>query len=208
MNAGPRGYIRTMADGSVHDIVGVFDDEATARRVATRIGDLGVPVSAIRVDDPGARVASLKGEMREEADNTIVGAGNVGPFTKGMTKGILTHVAMWTVGFAVLGCLLALFDWPASNLEFGSRLIIAAIVGAVTGATIGFVWGGGWGAANEPSHGELAAERGVVVAVSAPATHATRVVEAMKAADPIRLDLGSPEGSPIDTVTTEEEAHR
>lgn len=190
---------------TVNEIVGVYGDRAIADGVARRVGDLGIPVSAIRVDDAGARVESMKAEMREEIDNSFIGPGNVGPFTKEMSKGIVRQTTVWTVAGAVLGCLLAFFDWPGSDLDFGARLVIAALVGAATGATIGFVWGGARGAMREPSGHNLAAERGVSVAVSAPGPKAPEVVRIMRSAKPIRLDLGSLEGDPIATIETDEE---
>ena len=187
---------------TIHELVGVYRDRVVADRVVREVTALGVPASSIHVDDADANVAALKGEMREEIDNTIVGAGNVGPFTKEMSKGIARQLSIWTIALALAGLGLALFDWPGSNLEFGTRMIIGAVVGAVTGATIGFVWGGGRGASREPSLHKLAAERGVVVAVSAPQSVAARAVRVMRDADPIRLDLGSLEGSPVETITT------
>lgn len=189
---------------TVNELVGVYGDAATAEGVGRRLRELGVASSAVRVDDVGGRVESLKAEMREEVDNTIVGPGNIGPFTKEMQKGVARQTIVWMVALAILGCLLALFDWPGSDLDFGQRLVIAAIVGAVTGATIGFVWGGGRGAMREPSAHDLAAERGVTVAVAAPGHLAAEAVSIMRAAQPIRLDVGSLEGSPVDTIETDE----
>ncbi|HVM09366.1 MAG TPA: hypothetical protein VM345_12940 [Acidimicrobiales bacterium] len=193
---------------TVHNVVGVYADPMIARGVARQIADLGVPQSSIAVGDAAGDVQSLKAEMREEADNTIIGPGNVGPFTKRMTKGLIRQTIGWTIGLAILGCALAFFDWPASNLAFGQRLLIAAIVGAVTGATIGFVWGGARGAANEPSLHGLAAERGITLTATIPASLAPEAVRIMREAQPIRLDLGTPEGSPVETITTEEDVNR
>ena len=189
---------------TVNEIVGVYADPAMAESVARRVRDLGIPVSAVRVGGAGARVESMKAEMREEVDNAFIGPGNVGPFTKEMSKGVVRQTFVWTIALAIVGCLLALFDWPGSDLDFGTRLIIAALVGAATGATIGFVWGGARGAMREPSGHNLAAERGVPVAVAAPGAKAAEVVRIMREAQPIRLDLGSLEGEPIATIETDE----
>lgn len=189
---------------TVNEIVGVYADPTIADGVARRVGDLGIPASSIRIDEAGGRVESMKAEMREEVDNTFVGPGSVGPFTKEMSKGIARQTIVWTVAGAVAGCLLALFDWPGSDLEFTTRLVIAALVGAATGATIGFVWGGARGAMREPSGHNLAAERGVSVAVTTPAAKAADVVRIMRDGQPIRLDLGSLEGDPIATIETDE----
>jgi len=189
---------------TVNEIVGVYEDPMIAKGVARQLGDLGIPTGAIKVGGADARVESLKAEMREEVDNTFMGPGNVGPFTKEMSKGLVRQTVVWTIALAALGCLLALFDWPGSDLDFGARLVIGALVGAATGATIGFVWGGARGAMREPSGHNLAAERGVTVAVAAPGHLASDAVSIMRSAEPIRLDLGTPEGSPIDTIETDE----
>ena len=193
---------------AIHEITGVYGDPRIAQGVATQLADLGIATSAIGVGDADARVTAMKAEMREEIDNTIVGAGSVGPFTKEMTKGIVRQTVVWTIALAVLGTLLALFDWPGSSLQFGSRLAIAALVGAATGATVGFVWGGARGGSREPSRDGLAAERGVSVAASVPDTLAADAVRVMRAAQPIRLDLGTLDGTPISTLTTEQDAKR
>lgn len=191
-----------------NDLIAVYADPEIARGVARRITDMGVHPEAVRLGGVEARVTALKAEMREEVDNTFVGPGNMGPFTKEMTKGIVHQIGLWTIALAILGGLLALFDWPASNLEFGARLIIAVIVGAVTGATIGFVWGGSKGALEEPSGHNLAAERGVTLAVTVDAARAADVTRILQEAQPIRLDIGTPEGAPVDTISTEEDANR
>lgn len=189
---------------TVNEIIGVFGDPTTAGRVARRLEELGIPTGAVRVGDAESRVEAVKAEMREEVDNTIVGPGSLGPFTKEMTKGATRQGVAWTAALAVVGCLLALFDWPASDLSFGSRLAIAAAVGAATGATIGFVWGGARGAMREPSGHRLAGERGVVVAAPVPGSKAAEAVAIMRGGGPIRLDIGTPEGAPVATVETDE----
>lgn len=186
-----------------HEILGVFSDQASADGVVRRLVSAGVTPGDVRVDDAGSRVASIKAEMREQADNTIVGPGNFGPFTEEMTKGLVVWV---TVG-ALLGGLLLL---PLGFLEILSlplvtRMVIAALVGVATGATIGFVAGGGLAA--EGGYDPLAAEVGVTVAVDVPASLATDVVRIMRAADPVRLDLGSLDGSPVDTLMTQERSN-
>jgi hypothetical protein len=184
-------------------ILGVFADRAAADGVVRRLRDVGVATSAVRVDEPGGRVASLKAEMREEADNTIVGPGNVGPFTKEMSKG----VALWVVVGALVGAAVAL---PFGLISFGhlglvTRLVIFGAVGLFTGSTIGFVAGGGLSAGG--GYDPLAAEQGVTVTVDAPDSLASEVVRVMRSADPLRLDLGSLDAgaAPVDTFTTRED---
>ena len=191
----------------MRDIVGVFGDAMIAEGVARRIVDLGIARSDVRVGSADARVESMKAEMRDEADNTIVGPGNVGPFTKEMAKGLSRQVVAYTIGFAIVGGLLAFLDWPGTNLPFIARLPIAVIVAGVAGATAGFVRGGGAGAAREPSLHGLAAERGIAISATVPDALAADVVRVMREAQPIRLDVGSVEGTPIATIETEEDAH-
>jgi hypothetical protein len=183
-----------------HEILGVYPDQATADAVVGRLREVAPAGDVqVRVGGAAASVASMKAEMREEADNTIVGPGNFGPFTEEMTKGVVVWV---TVG-ALLGGLLVL---PLGfveilDLSLATRLVIAALVGVATGATAGFVAGGGLAAGG--GHDQLAAERGVAVAVDVPASIASEVVGMMRAAQPLRLDLGSLEGAPVDTFQSE-----
>lgn len=80
-------------------------------------------------------VNALRQEQRDEVESTMVGAGNVGPFTKGMNRGMAVWVPLSTVVGAVLGLIVAPFLLPESILWM-------VIIGAVTGATFGFVVGG------------------------------------------------------------------
>lgn len=81
-------------------------------------------------------VNALRQEQRDEIESTIVGAGNVGPFTKGMTRGISVWVPVWTVIGALAGLVVGLMvgdgGWP----------IVGAVAGGFAGATFGFSAGG------------------------------------------------------------------
>lgn len=183
-------------------VVAVFADPAAAKSAADAVRGAGVDQTRIRVGDQSAEVAALRGEMREEMEHTMVGPGNVGPFTKEMSKGVVGGVVIGTV-IGVVVCLpLALIEF--ADVSLPGRLLIAAIVGAFAGATLGFVMGGGLGAKGpgEP----LAAERGVTVAVEASdPEEAARVADVLKEREPIRLDAMLADGQPADTVTTEED---
>ncbi|MBW3651224.1 MAG: hypothetical protein KY458_11720 [Actinobacteria bacterium] len=193
------------APGKTPDqVLGVFRDAHSARAAADAAA--GVTRRPARTDGAGDEVASLKAEMREELDQSVAGAGNVGPFTKEMTKGI----AVGTIIGVIVGMALTL---PAaliplvSSVGVGLRLLIAAIVGGAAGATMGFVAGGGFGAKGPAQ--PLAAERGTTVAVDvSSADEAAKVAEAMRGHDPIRIDLTTAEGEPVTVVTTEEEELR
>ncbi len=184
-------------------VLGVFRDRESAQAAADAAA--GVASRPPRTAQERDEVASLQAEMREELDNSVVGAGNIGPFTKEMTKGVVVGTTLGViVGFVV--------TVPLGLVPFGSigllpRLLIAAVVGGFAGATLGFVTGGGFGAKGPEQR--LAAERGTTVSVEVgSAEEATKVAEAMREHDPIRIDLTTAEGEPITVVTTEEEEMR
>lgn len=179
-------------------VLGVFRDARAARAAA----DAAAGVAGRPTRTGQDEVASLQAEMREELDNSIVGAGNVGPFTKEMTKGLVIGTLLGlVVGFVVT---VPLGFVPLGSIGLFPRLLIAAVVGGFAGATMGFVTGGGFGAKGPAQ--PMAAERGTTVSVAvASAEEATKVAEAMRGHDPIRIDLTTAEGEPIGVVTTEEE---
>jgi len=139
------------------NLAATFSSEEDAQEAERRLKDLPVQVTRTAED----HVAAIKGEMHEEVESTVVGAGNVGPFTKGQSRGI----AKWTPLAAGAGALimlpLAFVVWP-SMLGF----ILLPVIGAAAGATIGFVAGGSF---NPKYHDEprLVAEKGPTVGVHA-----------------------------------------
>lgn len=190
-----------MASEQTSEVIGVFRDEGSARAAADA-ASRAVSGASPRVGVEGDEVASLKGEMREEMQHTTAGAGNVGPFTKEMTKGLGVGVIGGSIIGLVLGLGLGLIPW--GNVGLGARLIIGAIVGVAAGATFGFVAGGGH-AAKGPSE-PLAAERGTTVSIDVRTPEEVeRVSEAMRGHGPIRIDVATAEGDAMSTVTTEEE---
>jgi hypothetical protein len=80
-------------------------------------------------------VNALRQEQRDEVESTMVGAGNVGPFTKGMSRGM----SIWIPVSTIVGALLGLALVP---LVMEDGVILMMIIGAVAGATFGFVAGG------------------------------------------------------------------
>lgn len=187
-----------------HEVIGVFRDLEAARAAADAAARVASSGRAPRIGEAGGEVASLKAEMREEAEHTVVGPGNVGPFTKEMTKGLSAGTIVGIVVGALLALPLGLIEW--ADLDLGVRLVIAAAVGAAAGATVGFMAGGF--AAKGPGI-PLAAERGttVVIDVRGP-EEIERVTEAMRRHDPIRIDLATADGDAVSTLTTEEEEFR
>lgn len=183
-----------------HEIIGVFRDEAAARAAAGAAARAVGRAAAPQVGGSGDDVASLKAEMREEMQHTFVGPGNVGPFTKEMSKGITVGTIVCTIAGAILALPLAFI--PLGDIGIGARLAIAAAIGAVAGATVGFMAGGF--AAKGPGQ-PLAAERGTTVSIDVRTPEEIeRVTEAMRAHDPI-IDLTTAAGDAVSTITTEEE---
>lgn len=169
-------------------LVAAFDDDAKAAEAARAAREReGVDPSAVGLGEHGDEVASLQGEMREEIDNTTAGAGNVGPFTKEMTKGLSIGTAVATPIGAVLALPLAFLP-ILGDLHVVTRVLIVAIIGAVAGATLGFVLGGGLGQRIEEQDKKLAAERGPVVGVGVDEADADRVARALKEAGAVRVD--------------------
>lgn len=178
---------------SARRLVAVFDKEADARAAAAALRDAGIDVDHDTASD---ELAAIRGEMSEEMQHTIVGPGNIGPFTKEMTRGILVGVVIATVVGALIGS------------AFG---LIGALVGAAGGAVIGFLVGGAfrWQASvgGDAVTKRLAAERGATVGVWANSDpEVERAAELLTDFDPIRLDRVTPEGHPLRTVTTEDES--
>ena len=191
-----------MADGQrAPDVLAVVRDERTAADVAREAARITGSTRGVQIGIGQDQVASLRAEMREEMSNTIVGPGNIGPFTKEMSKRMAWLVPACAAIGAVVALPLGLLPWPGP-LWIG--LVIAAVVGAFGGATLGFVLGGGLGARGPDE--AMAAEQGVTVRIRVRSERdAARVVAAVARHDPIRVDLVTSTGEPEGVVTTEEE---
>ncbi len=146
-----------------YSLAATFPDAASAERAAAAVRDEERGVS-VEVGTRGAEREALYGEMRDEVETTVVGAGNVGPFTKGMTKGIVTWVPIGTIAGALIGLLFGFIPWP--DVGTGLRFLIWGVAGAFAGATAGFVVGGLAKPREEEEGEELEAEAGVNLSVS------------------------------------------
>ena len=170
-----------------------YPDRDSAERAAARARDEGLRV---RVGDTADERAVLRAEMRDEVESTTAGAGNVGPFTKSMTKGIVRWVPIAAAIGAVFGALAGLIPW-GFEMSTLSRVILGAVIGAVAGATAGFVAGGSF----EPSkrdEPELDAERGVTVAVEvATEEDAERARRILEQGETLRVDETDEGGAPV-----------
>jgi hypothetical protein len=174
-------------------IIGVFPDEQKAQQAAQAARRAGVDPSVIHIGTREAQVASLRAEMHDEVETSLMGPGNVGPFTKEQTR---TMVPATVVG-AIVGLLIAL---PFAAIGFGDwplwgRMLIVAVVGVAVGSVVGFQIGGMYGARRpeEP----LAAERGVTIEIDdAPES----AVAALRDLEPLQLDAIDRDGRPLGSV--------
>jgi hypothetical protein len=178
-----------------HNVEAVFDTEEGARAAA----------DALRREFPGEvtrdatidRRAALRAEMRDEVEAAVVGPGNIGPFTKGMTRGIALWVPVATVIGAAIGVGLAMLPW-ASGLSTVARVVAGLAIGAVAGATAGFVIGGGFRPRREEEGAELDAERGWVVGLHTDDLRiAERAERRLRDAGAERVDRADSRGYPV-----------
>jgi hypothetical protein len=188
-----------MTTGDRDELVGVFPDRAQAESVAANAAALGVPEEDIHVHRDEDRVASLRGEMRDELERSWFSPQGGVILTKRMIKGVLA-VSPFTVAAGVLLALpLAFLPWTAS-LPLWGRVVLTTVIGAVAGGTVGAIIGGG--EAEKGAGAPLAAEHGVTVRVGDTRAEVQRT---LVDADPIRLDIVTPDGTPLGSITSENE---
>jgi hypothetical protein len=136
--------------------------------------------------------------MRDELDRGWFSPQAGFMMTKRMLKGILA-VSPLTVAAGVLIALpFALISW--GSLPLWGRLVLTGVIGATAGATVGFIIGGG--EAEKGAGAPLAAEHGVTVRV---ADVRAEVQRALFEEDPLRLDVVTPDGTPLGSITSESE---
>jgi hypothetical protein len=119
----------------------------------------------------------------------VVGPGNVGPFTKSMTKGIVAGVPVAALFGAILGGLAGLIPW-GFGLGLGSRVILGIAIGGFAGAVVGFMLGGFVKSRmDREGEGRLDAEAGSIVSVQIHSSDEARRVRAfLETGDPVRID--------------------
>jgi hypothetical protein len=143
-----------------HNVEATFSNDREARAAADMLRrEFGGSVTR---DSALDERAALRAEMRDEVEATVVGPGNVGPFTKGMTRGIAVWVPIGAVAGAAIGVALAMLPW-ASGMSTVWRIVAGLVIGGVAGATAGFVIGGGFRPRREGEGAELASEGGPIV---------------------------------------------
>lgn len=186
--------------GYAQTVVAVFRDRSSADRAVREATGAGVPAGDVTVDRGQDDVAALRGEMRQEIEDTVAGPG-VGSVTREMRQGFVLTIPIGAIAGAVLGILLGLLPFGGS---LGLRLAIGAVVGAVAGSVAAFVMGGALGAKSPAV--PLAADRGVTVRVACwDADQASLVAERLSALNPVRVDLLTAFDQPSGTVSTEED---
>lgn len=187
-----------MAGSDHRQLIGVFADRAQAESVAEKLRAAGVPADKISIDDRADREASLRGEMREELERSWVSPQAGVVLSKRAVKGILT-VSPIAVAVGILIALpFAFMSWGA--LPLYGRIIAAVLIGAAAGGTVGFVIGGGEAEKGAPS--TMAAEQGVTLRVT---DARPEVKQALTEADPIRVDVIEPDGTPLGPLTSKQD---
>jgi hypothetical protein len=169
-----------------------FGSRERAARTADRIRRQGFEST---IDAPADERAVLRAEMRDEVESAIAGPGNVGPFTKRMTRGIIAGVPVAALIGAVLGALLGLLPW-GFGLSFFLRVVLGVAIGAFGGAVVGFMLGG-----FVKPHGDdvrrLDAEAGSIVSVrTSTPEESRRVREFLESGNPLRIDEAA-DGVPV-----------
>jgi hypothetical protein len=186
-----------MAKGEHEELVGVFHDRDQAEAAAEGAQALGVADEDVHIQRQEDKVASLRGEMREELERSWFSPQGGILLTKRSLKGMaaVSPVAV------VAGILLLLpFAFIAWGLPLWGRILLTTVVGAIAGGTVGFIVGGG--EAEKGAGAPMAAEHGVTVRVA----DARPEVQARLAdAEPVRLDVVTPEGTPVASVSSESE---
>lgn len=189
-----------------HNIEATFANERDARAAAESLRrEFDGEVTRDTVLDE--RVA-LRAEMRDELEATVAGAGNVGPFTKSMTRGIALWVPVCAGAGALLGVVLALLPW-ASGMSAVWRIVAGLVIGGVAGATTGFVVGGGFRPRQEEEGAEFASERGSVVGFHTDDLQtAERVERRLREVGAERVDRADASGYPVAIRSRERDVTR
>jgi hypothetical protein len=189
-----------------HNVEAIFSSEEAARAAARTLEREFEGV--VTRDSEMDQRAALRAEMRDEVEATVVGPGNIGPFTKGMTRGIALWVPVCTVAGAVLGVVLALLPW-ASGMSMVWRIVAGLLIGAAAGATAGFVIGGGFRPRQEEEGAEFASERGWVVGLHTDDLEtAERAERRLREQGADRVDRADASGYPVAIRSRERDSTR
>jgi hypothetical protein len=178
---------------TARNVEATFPSEHQAREAADAARQAGLRVT---VDSAEDRQAALRSEMRDELESVVAGAGNVGPFTKSMTKGLVVAVPFGLVVGALLGLLVGLI--PLFGLDTSVRMWIGVGIGAAAGATTGFVVGGFLKSRLDREGEALEAERGVTVGIHADGEEeARRARQLLERKGARRVGVTDQSGAPV-----------
>ena len=173
--------------------VAVYDTQEHANAALRRAVAVGTAEQATRQGNEDDRIASLRGEMREELDH------NIGGVDKEMTKGMAFLVPIFTVAGILLALPFAALSM--SGLSLVSRLVLVGVCGATFGGVTGAMVGARLNAKDPQA--TLASERGLTVSVGPESPAVARALA--DAPGMIRVDVVTDAGIPVSTVTTEED---
>ena len=159
--------------------------------------DNGVAPATISVQSLTSEREALGAEMKAESDHAVFAG--FAPMTKEQTQGAAVSIVVFGLIGAVIGALLALIPF---GLVWWARLLLLAGIGAAAGSTIGFIAGAG--VAGAPVS-DAAAEQGVAITVRQVDD---AVLDVLRRADPIRLDVLDDEDERLATLVEESSAKR
>jgi hypothetical protein len=177
-----------MAQPQSCSLVAVFDTESHAREAARHMEAVGVSADDIRVGNSLDALASVQGEMRQEASGIVAGPGT-GPFTGPSSRGFVLGAVIGAI--AGLAIALPFAAIPMGDLGASSKLLIVGAIGLLFGSFLGWYLGGAFGF--ERPEEPLAASRGATLAV--PDSDVARQVLVERGT--LRVDLISTAGEPV-----------
>ncbi len=187
-----------MGSGERRELTGVFRDREQAESVAEKAKAAGVPEEDIHIDRREDRAASLRGEMRDELERSWASPQGAFIVTKRAMKGALVASPVAVVVGILLVLPFAFLSW--GFMPLWGRIIATSLIGATAGATVGFIVGAG--EAEKGASAPMAAEQGVTVNVG---DARPEVQQMLVDEEPLRLDVTTPDGAPLGTVTSESE---
>jgi len=185
----------TFNPASDRELLVVYPDRERAVAAQRALIGAGVADREIHLDDEPDTIVSLRAEMHEELSRAWIVPNAGVAYPKEAARGL---VVMSAIGVAV-GVLAA---FPLALIDFGStywvRWVVFAAVGVGFGLAVALVVGPALGS---PRPGELsAAVRGTLLRVG---RDTRELRELLIAEEPVRLDVVTHDGDPIDTVMTE-----
>ena len=174
----------------------VYEDRARAEHARDVLFDAGIGPQGVALDEPLARVASLKGEQHQEFAEAwvIPNAGVVYP--KEAARGLVAYSALGALVGGVLGVGLAFLDFGYS---LAAQLVVMCSIGITFGLAVGMVIGPAV-ASRRPAE-QPPAVTGSVLMVK-PDDPKARA--ALIRTSPVRIDSFTADGIPLETIDVDE----